>query len=62
MKCGLKYKDWISKEFIFCYSLKSAQEQANGFFLMKEHKGTNFVREKSTGENIVDAERHCFDW
>ena len=36
------------------------QEEANVSFLMKEHKSTKFVRERSTGENIFDAERHCF--
>ena len=60
MKCGLKYKDWSSKEFILFDSLKLDQEQANVSFLMKEHKGTKFVRERSTGENTFDAERHCF--
>ena len=34
------------------------QEQANVSCLMKEQKGTKFVRERATAENIFDAERH----
>ena len=53
MKCGLKYKDWSSKEFILFDSLKLDQEQANVSFLMKEFKGTKFVRERSTGKTFL---------
>ena len=63
-KCGLKYKDWRSKEFRLFDSLNETvvmtldQEQANVSCLMKEHKGTKCARERSTGKNIFDAERH----
>ena len=53
MKCCLKYKDWSSKEFILFDSLKLDQEQANVSFLMKEFKGTKFVRERSTGKTFL---------
>ena len=66
MKCGFKYKDWCSKEFRLFDSpnetlvRKLEQEQENVSQLMKESEGIKLLRERSTGENIFDAERQVF--
>ena len=65
MKCGFKYKDWCSKEFKLFDSHNETlvNKLENVSQLMKECEGIKLLRERSTGENVFDAERQantCF--
>ena len=66
MRSSVKYQEWCSTEFrLFdlptpAVRTKVNQEKENVSCLMKEKESIKLVRERSTGDNIFDAERQVF--
>ena len=63
MKSGSKYEKWYSSEFRLFdtpASKKCHQEKENVSCLVTGEESIKLVRERSSGDNIFDAERQVF--
>ena len=63
MKSGSKYEKWCSSEFRLFdtpASKKCHQEKENVSCLVTREESIKLVRERSSGDNIFDAERQVF--